>query len=65
LLVYAAGRYPQDMSRTPMDARYARAVRLEEDEVGEITAAYGGALERLVALAHPCGKAIGGPREAA
>ncbi|MDF2704021.1 MAG: hypothetical protein K0S10_2967 [Rubrobacteraceae bacterium] len=53
------------MSRTPMNARYARAGRLEEDEAGEITAAYEGASERLVALAHPCGKAIGGPREAA
>jgi hypothetical protein len=53
------------MSRTPMNARYARAGRLEEDEAGEITAAYEGASERLVALAHPCGKVIGGPREAA
>ena len=53
------------MSRTPMTERYARAGRLEEDEAGEITAAYEGASERLVALAHPCGKVIGGPREAA
>jgi hypothetical protein len=48
-----------------MNARYARAGRLEEDEAGEITAAYEGASERLVALEHPCGKVIGGPREAA
>lgn len=53
------------MARIPMNARYARGGRLGEDAVGEITTGYKGASKRIVAPAHPCGKAIGGPGEAA
>jgi hypothetical protein len=66
LLTDTTGMYPLGMSRTPIDARYARVGHLEGDGVGEISATHGGTSERLAALlADSPRKAIGRPREAA
>jgi hypothetical protein len=51
--------YPSDMSRTAVDARYARLRLLEGDGVGEICATHGGISERLAALADAPRKANG------
>lgn len=65
LLEDTIGMYPPHMSRTPMDARYARVGRLEGGGVGEISASYERASEQIVGLADPFGKAIGRLTEAA
>jgi len=57
LLADTTGMYPPNMSRTPMDARYAPPGRLEGVGVGKNSAIYKGASEQLVGLTNP-------PREA-
>jgi hypothetical protein len=57
--------YPSDMSRTAVDARYARLGLLEGDGVGEICATHGGISERIEALADAPRKANGKLTEAA
>jgi len=64
LLADTTGMYPPNMSRTPMDARYAPPGRLEGVGVGEICATHGGISERLATLADAPRKANGRPREA-